>query len=254
MIPEQRRAAILELARQKNELTVDEIAGRFGVSRETIRRDLAHLDERGLLRRVHGGALQLKTAAEAAFHERLNENAEAKTRIGRAAAGLFEENDTIMIDTGSTTEAFALELASMSRLTIITNSVRIASRFWAEGTQRRVYVLGGEFRGETGQMLGSLCLEQIAGFRADHAVLGTGAISASGDLMDFDVEEALVARAMVKHARQVTILADHSKFDRVALVRTCTLDDVAHIVTDAPPPAAIAHIMALKGVQLIVAP
>src|ERR1700733_10693616 len=111
MIPEQRRGAILELARQQSELKVEDIASRFGVSRETVRRDLAQLDARGLLRRVHGGAQKPQTAAEAPFRERLIENADAKERIARTTARLFQDDDTLMIDTGSTTQGLACELA-----------------------------------------------------------------------------------------------------------------------------------------------
>ena len=103
--PENRREVILELVRQNKELRVDEIAERFGVSRETIRRDLAQLDARQLLRRVHGGAERPRIGIEANFRQRLTENRDAKARIASAAAALFDENDTLMIDTGSTTEA-----------------------------------------------------------------------------------------------------------------------------------------------------
>lgn len=253
MSPEERRGAILDLARQKRELTVEEIADQFHVSRETARRDLAYLDDRGLLRRVHGGAMQPKTASESAFRSRLSENADAKRRIANAAARLFEEHDTVMIDSGSTTEALAVALAGANRLTVITNSVRIATLLWGGGANHRIHVLGGEFHGESGQMVGSLCIEQIAGFRADHAVLGVGAIDTMGNLMNFDVEEALIARAMIKYSRRVTVLADHSKFGRVALVKTCTLDDVARVVTDMPLTETIGRMMALNGVEVIIA-
>lgn len=125
MIPEQRREAILEMARQNSELKVESIASQFGVSRETVRRDLAQLDARGLLRRVHGGAQPPQTGAEAPFHKRLIDNADAKERIGQAAARLFRDGDTLMIDTGSTTQALAAELADR-QLMIITNSVEVA--------------------------------------------------------------------------------------------------------------------------------
>lgn len=252
--PGMRREAILGLAREKHELTVDEIAGRFACSRETVRRDLAWLDARGLLRRIHGGAQQPKAAREPAFRERLGAHAEEKRRIARAAAVLFEPGDTLMIDSGSTTEAFAEALAALAPPTVITNSLRIAARLGAAAVPGRVIVIGGELRAETGQMLGALALAQIAEFRADHAVIGVGAIDETGRLMDYDAEEALFARAAMARSAAVTVLADHSKFTRAALLRIADATRISRLVTDAPPPPPLARALAAAAVAVIVAP
>jgi DeoR/GlpR family transcriptional regulator of sugar metabolism len=252
MIPEQRRGAILELARQNSELKVDDIASRFGVSRETVRRDLAQLDARGLLRRVHGGAQKPQTAAEAPFRDRLIENADAKERIARTTASLFQDDDTLMIDTGSTTQALALELAPR-RLMIITNSVGVAQNLYRPGSLARVHLVGGEYRGDTGEMLGSVALDQIGRYRADHAILTVGAIDAQGGFMDFDVEEAMVARAMIRQSEQVTVIADHSKFGRVAMAQVCPLDGVSRLVTDHLPNLVMAEALRAAGVEIQVA-
>ena len=155
-------------------MRVDEIAERFGVSRETIRRDLAQLDARQLLRRVHGGAEPPRAGIEAAFSQRLTENADAKARIGKAAAALFEDNDTLMIDTGSTTEAFAAALGARGRFSVVTNSAGVAWHLYNAGSASRIYLIGGEYRGETGETVGSVAIDQVARFRADHAVLTLG--------------------------------------------------------------------------------
>jgi DeoR/GlpR family transcriptional regulator of sugar metabolism len=252
MIPEQRRGAILELARQNSELKVEDIASRFGVSRETVRRDLAQLDARGLLRRVHGGAHQPQTAAEAPFHKRLIDNADAKERIARTAARLFKDDDTLMIDTGSTTQALAAELAHR-RLMIITNSVGVAQNLYRPGALARVHLVGGEYRGETGEMLGSVALDQIRRFRADQAILTVGAIDAVGGFMDFDVEEAMVARAMIQQSEQVTFIADHSKFGRVAMAQVCALGQAARLVTDRAPDSAMDAALRAAGVEIHIA-
>jgi len=252
MIPEQRRDAILEMARQISELKVEDIAARFGVSRETVRRDLARLDARGLLRRVHGGAHPPQTGAEAPFHRRLIENADAKARIGQAAARLFQDGDTLMIDTGSTTQALAAELADR-RLMIITNSVEVAREAHRPGSLARIHLVGGEYRGETGEMLGSVALDQIGRYRADHAVLTVGAIDVQGGFMDFDVEEAMVARAMIRQSEQVTVVADHSKFGRVAMAQVCPLDGVFRLVTDREPDPVTAEALRAAGVEIQIA-
>ena len=241
---------MLALAQGGQDLAVEEMATRFAVSRETIRRDLAQLGASGLLRRVHGGALPPRTAGEARFHHRQLLHAAAKRRIGHAAAALFAPGETLMIDTGSTTEAFAVALGSRRGLTVVTNSVRIAAPI-APG--HAVHVLGGAFRGETGQMLGAVCVEQLGRFRADHAVLGIGAISAAGEAMDYDPDEAQLARAMVARAGRVTLLADHSKFDRQALALVCRLGAASRVVTERAPPPAVAAALAASGTELVIA-
>ncbi len=250
MRPSDRRAAILDFARHTGELRVDEIAERFGVSRETIRRDLADLDARHLLKRVHGGAAKPGAAREAAFDQRESENAEAKRRIARAAAALFDDGDTLMLDAGSTTEAFAEQLASRRSVTVITNSTGVARRLG--GQAARLYLVGGEYRGGSGRTVGSVAIDQIARFRADHAVLTVGGVDAAGGFMDVDVEEAMVARAMIAQVRTVTVVADHSKFGRIAMFKVCDLQAVARLVTDREPPSPLADALRVGGVEVVV--
>ncbi len=252
MVPEQRREAILDLGRRGGELRVDDLAGRFGVSRETVRRDLARLDASGLLRRIHGGALSAQTGAEAPFRTRTGENAEAKQRIARSAARLFEEGDTLMIDAGSTTEALAAELAGAGRFTVITNAAGVARRLHCGGSASRVYLIGGEYRGESGETVGSVALDQIARYRADHAVLTVGAIDPAHGFMDYDVEEAMIARAMIRQAQHVTFIADHSKFGRVAMAHVCDLSAVNRLVTERAPPAPTEEALRAAGIDLII--
>ncbi|HTJ26989.1 MAG TPA: DeoR/GlpR family DNA-binding transcription regulator [Candidatus Limnocylindria bacterium] len=251
MLPEQRRKEILGLANDQVELTVEEIAQRFGVSRETARRDLVHLDARGLLRRIHGGALKSQAASEPTLSDRMTENAEAKRRIARVAARCFEENDTLMIDTGSTTAFFAEELANFCRVTVITNSLAVATRLWSGTARHRVYLIGGEFNGERGETLGSVSLDQLSGFRADHAVITVGAIDAVGGFMDYDLEEAMIARTMIQQARSVTVIADRSKFDHVAMAQVCELSAVARLITDQAPPGPLTEALRAAGVEVL---
>lgn len=252
MSPELRREAILDIVRQNKELRVDEIAERFGVSRETIRRDLAQLDARQLLRRVHGGAERPRTGIEANFRQRLTENTDSKARIARTAAALFEENDTLMIDTGSTTEAFAAALGARGRFSVVTNSAGVAWHLHNSGGSSRVYLIGGEYRGEMGETVGTLAIDQVARFRADHAVLTVGGLDASG-CMDFDVEEAMMARAMIRQTQSVTVVADHSKLGRIAMYQVCDLSVISRLVTDQLPESTVMSALRSAGVDIIVA-
>lgn len=253
MTPTQRRNAIVELSLTGASLAVDAVAARFAVSRETIRRDLARLDAEGMLRRVHGGAVVLRPSLEPPFQERQRLNMDAKRRIGLAAAALFQPGDSLMIDTGSTTEQFAHALGAKSEMTVITNSSRIAAAIAAGPGKNAVYVLGGAFHGETGQMLGSLCIEQLGRFNATHVVLGVGAISTDGLIMDYDMDEAQLARAMIARAESVTILADHSKFERKALITIAHAPLVHRLITDQPPPRRLAETLAAFQVEVVIA-
>lgn len=250
---EKRQQGILALFRQTGDLKVDELAERFKVSRETVRRDLARLNDAGQLQRVHGGARRPTMGAEAPFQQRQSENAQAKSAIAAAAAPLFASGSVIMVDGGTTTQAFAAALGQAGRYTVITNSIGVALNMQGRGAGHKVYLLGGECQAETQQMLGSITLDQITRFRADHAVLTIGAIDADHGCMDFDLEEAMVARAMLAQAQKVTLLADHSKFDRVGLVKVCELGAVQRIVTDRAPPAAVHRALQERGVEVRVA-
>lgn len=252
MRPGERRRQIIELVTLNEELAVDELAREFAASRETIRRDLAILDSQGQLRRVHGGAQKQKMSIETPFDERLVENTHCKKRIARRAGGLFEKNDAIFVDTGSTTEFFAEELAKSGSYTIITNSINVAVRINGGAGASRVYLIGGEFHGEAREMLGSVALEQIARFHADHAVLTVGAINADQGFMDYELEEAMVARAMIAQAQSVTVIADHTKFGRVALAKVCDLQAVNRLVTDEPPPQVLGERLQSAGIEVLV--
>lgn len=252
MVAAYRREHIIALAKEGSELSIDEIAKHFGVSRETVRRDLSHLEARGLIRRVHGGALPTQTGFEAGFDERLISNAKAKQRIAKLAASLFRENDTLMIDTGTTTSMLAAELAGAPRMTIITNSFGVANRVAAGSSHHRVHVIGGEYRSESQQMIGSVCLEQISRYRADHAVISCGAIDNPGGIMDFDFEEAMVARAMIEQSRCLTMIVDRSKFERVAMAKVCDLAAVDRLITDGTPSDYIAEKIKSNGGEIFV--
>lgn len=232
MMPEHRRGQIIDLVGRDNQTTVERLSDMLKVSRETIRRDLTVLEERGQLRKVHGGAINIQTASETAVAKRRTAYLEEKRRIGRFAAGLFSTGDTLMVDAGTTTAVFAQELTRIEGLKVITNSVEVASAISLQRGGNQVFLLGGKFYGEVGETLGSITVEQISQYRADHAVLTVGAIDAMGGFMDFDVEEATVAKAIIQQSRAVTVIADHSKMDRHAMAKVCDLGVVDRLVTD----------------------
>lgn len=256
MSPEERRDRIVALVRERERVSVDDLAGLLAASRETIRRDLAELDSRGWLKKFHGGAGlpepgRYGRTDEGPFSDRLRENGAAKRAIARRAIALFQSGDSLFVDTGTTTLLFAEELARARGLTVITNSAPIAA-LAARGEDNAVFLIGGRYREAGGENLGAIAIEQLRRFHALHAVLTVGAVGEEG-ISDFDAEEADVARAMIEQARRVTVLADHSKFGRSGLFALAPLSGVDRIVTDVAPRPEMAERLLASGVELLVA-
>lgn len=234
-----RQARLIEIVRTEEQASVERLAGLLEASRETIRRDLTHLAGLGKIRKVHGGAVMPTVPGEPGFQQRLTQNAPAKAAIAKTAAGLFRPGEALFIDTGSTTLFFAEEIAQVGGMTIITNSTEIARVIDTADTGHRVFLLGGEYRAGNSQTVGTMVAEQIRSFRAHHAVLTVGALDGRSGAMDFNLEEAQVARAMIAQSRQVTILADHSKFGALASFEVCSLDRIDTLVCDGTVPESI---------------
>lgn len=253
MAPEQRRKSIASLVQAEGRQSVEALAARFDVSAETIRRDLSRLAADGQVRKVHGGALKAQLHAEPSLTERMGEDADAKTAIAETLTGIVRPGDTLFIDSGSTTLAAARALLSVPDLTIITNSHAIAAVF-GRSARHRLYLLGGQYRAANEQTVGPMVLEQIAQFRADHAVITVAAIDAPAGAMDADFDEAQIARAMIASARHAVILGAASKFGRHAGFRVCPPDAIDILITEAPPAPELAALLHGAGVTIMSAP
>lgn len=250
MKPHHRRERIVDLVRELTKISVDELAERMDTSKETIRRDLTLLADEGRIRKVHGSALLPDLREESAFHVRMKEAAAEKRSVGERAAELFDRGDSLFIDTGTTTLFFAEALVRKSGLTVITNSTMVAQALTRGNGENKVFMLGGEYRGDAAENVGPLTIAQVAGFNAQHAVLTVGAITTQG-VMDYSLEEVEVARAMVARAKFVTVVADSSKMEREALFSVCTLDKIDRLVVDRPPPPSLASALQEAGVEVV---
>lgn len=250
MRPETRRDRIVEIVRERARVSVDALAEELDTSRETIRRDLTDLAGRGYIRKFHGGAALPDLQGEGPFQARMADNPTSKRQIAKQAASLFRPGDTLFIDTGTTTVAFAEELVKTPGLTVITNSASIAQIMSRNDNGSRVFLLGGEYRADANEALGPLTVEQIGRFRAHDVVLTAGAVDAAAGVMDFSVEETEVARAMIAQAQTVTVLADSSKHGQVALFQVCSLDRVDRLVVDRLADKALAEALRAAGVEI----
>ena len=251
---EDRHSRIVEQVRGAGRVLVTELAERFDVTPETIRRDLTALDRCGSLRKVHGGAIPAPALPETGVTQREQVNTSAKQAIARAALEWLgpEPGTTLLVDAGTTTGAFARLLPTESNLTIITNSVLTAASLAAAG-QTRVRILGGQLRGLTEAAVGPEAVEALATLRVDVAVLGANGLSAAHGLSTPDPDEATVKRAMVRSARQVVALVDSSKIGQEHLVSFASLDDIDLLVTDVELPPALTEQLATTETEVLVA-
>jgi DeoR family glycerol-3-phosphate regulon repressor len=248
MKPHERQPQIEAIIRREGEVSVDMLAARFDVSSETIRRDLGTLAERGRVQKVHGGARRPFLIAEPSHDERQGKAAEAKAMIGRSLGRAIAAGETIFIDTGSTTLAAADTLATIPGLTIITNSCRLAERLGR--SDATIHLLGGRYGADNAQTTGSAVIEQLQTFRADRAILTVAAIDPAIGAMDASLDEAQIARAMIRNARSLTVLADATKFGRQAAYAVCDTDQIDLIISDGQLQKAHKEALTDRGVEL----
>ena len=251
MKPEERRRRIAELVKEANRASVEELASLLDTSRETVRRDLALLSEQGVLRKVHGGAVHAQTAFESPLKDRYAAARREKLALAELAAKQFREGDSLLVDAGTTTALFAAALGRAASFTVITNSLLVAQELRDSPHKSEVYLLGGRFFGEGHEVIGPLVVEQIQRLQADHAVLTVGAVDPAGRCLDFNAEEAYIARAMISSARRTTVLADSTKLGKHALFQVCDAGQIDRLVTDKSPPRDLAEALRAGNVEVL---
>ncbi len=242
MLIEERRQHILALAQKQGRVLVRDLSKSFGISQITIRKDLDHLQGKGLLQRSHGGALPVQPGAlfDPSLQEKEKRHHSEKVRIAAAAAKLVQEGQCIMLDSGTTTTAVAQALKKFSQLTVITNGVNIAAEL--TGTNFEVILTGGMVRKNSFSLVGPLAEDMLAEMHADILFVGVDGFDLEIGLTTPNVLESRVNRAMVKAASKVVAVCDSTKFDRRSLSRIVPASAVHHVITDTnlPPETATA--------------
>lgn len=236
MWQEERHQRIKAMVATFQRVTNERLAEALGVSRETVRRDLVMLEAEGALKRVHGGAISADDGAEAPFAERAAVRLQEKRAIARLAARMVRPGQTIFLDAGSTTAVLADELATLSGLSIVTNSIDVAAKISAKaGTTERantIVLIGGRFGHDPQATYGAVAVSEINRYRADLALLSPVGVDPRYGATSFDPAEAEVARAMVANAKMVCILADHSKWGVPSRVSYCPPDRIGCLIGD----------------------
>lgn len=230
MLVETRRRRLLELISRQGFATLDELIRTLQVSESTVRRDLEALDLAGSVKRTHGGAVYSgEVRAMPAFDDRTGTAMAEKAAIGRATAALVEDGDTVLLDGGTTTLEVARALQGR-RVQVVTNSLPIA-QLLASSQSTDLILIGGYVYPRTGVAMGPLAIEAMKGIRVRKAILGAGGIVADG-IYNSNLLLVETERQMMACGQQVVIVADHTKFGRLALARLCGLDEVHQLVTD----------------------
>ena len=227
----ERQEKIAAFVASRGKIRLDELAAVFEVSQPTLRKDLTVLEQQGLLKRTHGGALSIRAPGERDLMTRFGQNVEAKRAIGRACCDLIEEGEAVFLDCGTTIHHFAQQLATRRvQLTVLTNSPSIAECLADVGGITHI-LLGGQMRRKTGGISGPLALEIIERFSIATAFIGASGITEEA-ITVADFNEAQLKAAIIKRTQRVIVPMDHSKIGVVDFTRVCEPRDVDIIVTD----------------------
>lgn len=226
----QRQLKVQELFASEEFVNFEDLCQRFHASKSSIRRDLIELERKGVLRRVHGGAISLQTRDENLDFKRLSVSSHAeKVRIGKAAASLVQDGQTVILGGGSSVAEVANNLSNRL-IQIVTNSIPVAQIFW-DSKQAEVTLTGGYLYPRLGVQIGPICERMLNSVSADILIMGIGGVTAAGisDSNSLNVESI---RAMIRAARKVVIVADRSKFGRDSMIHVAPLADIDQIVSD----------------------
>ena len=251
MTPNPRQSLLLDEVRARGSVSVEALAERFDVTLQTVRRDVRQLTDAGLLTRFHGGVrLPTSTTENIEYRKRQQLNAQAKQRIAQQVARRVPHGSSLLINIGTTTEAIARELLRHKGLRVITNNLNVAA-ILSDNPDCEVIVAGGVVRSRDRGIVGEATIDFIRQVKVDIGLIGISGIESDGTLRDFDFREVKVARAIIEQSRQVWVAADHSKFNRPAMVELARFDQVDMLFTDAPPPAPFPQLLAHAGVNCV---
>lgn len=247
----QRLLKVQEVFARQEFVSFEELCQLFSASKSSIRRDLMELENKGVLRRVHGGALSLQARDEVMDFNRLSHSShDEKSRIGKLASSLVSDGQTVILGGGSTTVEVAQNLAGKA-IQVVTNSIPVAQVFW-DSKQVEVTLTGGYLYPRLGVQLGPICENMLNGVSADSLIMGIRGITEKGisDSNSLIVESL---RAMIRAARRVILVADHTKFGNDAMVHVAPLSDIDQIVTDSKVAPELRNMLKEHGVEYMLA-
>jgi DeoR family glycerol-3-phosphate regulon repressor len=253
MNPNPRQTELLALVQAQGAVSIEFLAETFSVTLQTVRRDVQRLAEAGLLSRFHGGArIPSSTTENIAYRQRQALSLDGKTRIAKAIAASVPHGCSLIMNIGTTMETVARELRQHRGLRVITNNLNVA-QIMSDNPDCEVIVTGGVVRGVDRGIVGEATVDFIRQFKVDIGLIGISGIEADGTMRDFDYREVKVAKAIIEHSREVWLAADHTKFNRPAMVELAHLSHIDRLFTDALPPESFVQLLEQSGVECTVA-
>ena len=248
---QKRRSQITQMLEQQQAITNNELMECFGISIETVRRDLAYLEKQGVLTRVYGGAVKKEAVrTEPLYTNRQQKNNEEKQKIAEAAQELIEPDDIVFFDLGTTVEAVAKRLDTTKNIHAFTNAIRTAVTLSEKCAG--VILTGGRIRRGELSLSGTLAENNISNFNIDKAVIGAAGITDEG-ISDFIADEAGLRSRIIDNADKVIVLADYSKFGVRAMCRVSHLEEIDVLITDDKAPKDFLRKIEKMGIRVIVA-
>jgi DeoR/GlpR family transcriptional regulator of sugar metabolism len=251
MFAEERRNRLLQMLNEKRSVSVPDAALHFDVTEETIRRDMKLLESSGFLQRTHGGAILADDAkTEPSLAVRQGINMAGKDRIGRCAAGLVLDGDTIILDASTSALSLARHLRHKKNLTVITNAEKIVLEL-SPNTDITLIATGGILRHQSLSYVGRAAEGMLAGLQAGKAFLSCKGFNPLRGFTDSSEPESEIRRQMIRRSQQIIYLCDHTKLDHVGFVTTATLSEVDILITDAPLPEGWGNAFAEAGIKVM---
>ena len=245
----QRQQEILSLVRQQGFVSIESLAQNFDVTPQTIRRDINSLCDQQLLTRYHGGAGHSSSVENVEYTTRQVMNLAEKRHIAEMTARHIPNQASIFINIGTTTEEVAKALLNHTSLRIITNNLNVAA-ILRSNPSFEIIIAGGVVRQRDGGITGEATIDFIHQFKVDFGIIGISSIDSEGALLDFDYHEVRVAQAIIENSHKVFLVADHTKFDRNAMVRLGDIGQIDVLFTDRQPPEKVITLLEEKNVTL----
>lgn len=253
MFAEERQQAILEQLRKQGKVTVEELTSAFRVSPPTIRTDLTRLEEQGLLRRTHGGAIAVgNTLYEPPYAERAILRQAEKQAIACAATELVHEGETLLLDAGTTCQEIALLLKEFRRLTVVTNSL-VTAQTLAENDGIEIILIGGVLQHRRRATLSALATQFLDPIQCDRAFVAMSGVHPTAGFTVVDFDAAQVKRKMLEKAKQAIVVADSSKVGQIAFAGVAPLSAASLFITDGGAPAEDRAALEEAGLRLLIA-
>ena len=250
MFQVERQEKIVQILEERPRVTVEELAKQLGVTAMTIRRDLKYLESVQIVSRTFGGAvLKSKLTLELPRQEKEMQHQAEKERIGQAAAALVEEEQTVLLDAGTTAMAIAKELIKKKNLTIVTTDVLIAA-FLVQNSSFAIYCTGDRVQNVTGSCMGSRAIAFLKEIYADIAFVGASSLDVELGMSGPTFEKAELKKEIILSAEKVILVADCSKFNRRSINKICSLQDFSLIISDKGVDEETVQRLQEKGVAL----